>query len=209
MFLRHMQNVTAGTGSSTFSTGLHHDTYMNSREAEFNAAFEKHSDELFRHASMRLPSRDRALELTQETFLKVWQFLSKGEHIDKFRPFLYRVLNNLIIDEYRKHKTQSLDAMMEDPETASAVEGNLLRDEFDMMETASVMFDGKVVLEAIKKLPDMYRVVIIMRFIDGLTPSEIAGHIKETENTVSVRLHRGIRKLRELLTSIRDDSAYA
>ena len=182
---------------------------MQNREQEFQEAFQKHSDELFRHASMRLSSRDRAIEIVQEAFMKAWQFLQRGEHIDTYRPFLYRTLNNLIIDEYRKHKSQSLDALMEDPETATAVEGRLLRDETDTFEKAASMFDAKIALKALKLLPDMYRVVVVMRFIDGLSPSEIAEHIKETENTVSVRIHRGLRKLRDLCTSISDDPTYA
>ena len=181
---------------------------MQDRTQEFKEAFEKHSDELFRHARMRLPSHDRALELTQEAFLKTWEYLRKGEIVENYRAFLYRSLNNLIIDEYRKKKTQSLDALLENPETTGAVEGKLLRDEFDMLETAATQFDAKKAMQAIHKLPDMYRVVIVMRYIDGLSPSEIAEHIRETENTVSVRIHRGIRKLRDLLTSESNEQPY-
>lgn len=174
---------------------------MEDRQQEFRDAFEKHSDELFRHATMRLSNRDRAMELTQETFLKAWEFLRRGEVIREYRPFLFRTLNNLVIDEYRKKKSTSLDAMMEDSETAAVVEGHLLRDETDIFEEAAVQYDVQRVLERVQDLPENYRAVIVLRYVDGFSPSEIASQIGESENAVSVRLHRGMRKLKELLAS--------
>ena len=174
---------------------------MQDRQEEFREVFEKHSDELFRHAALRLSNRDRALEVTQECFLRAWEFLERGEHIRQYRAFLYRTLNNLIIDEYRKKKSVSLDAMLEDTDTAQIVEGHLLRDETDIMEEAAVGYDAKRALEMVQQLPENYRAVIVMRYVDGLTPSEIADCLDESENAVSVRIHRGIRKLRELLSS--------
>ena len=40
-------------------------------------------------------------------------YVRSGHEVESFRPFLYKVLNNLIIDEYRKTKESSLDALME------------------------------------------------------------------------------------------------
>jgi RNA polymerase sigma-70 factor (ECF subfamily) len=127
--------------------------------------------------------------------------VAKGETIEQYRPFLYRVLNNLIIDEYRRHKTQSLDALLENEETAVAVEGQLLRDETDLFEEAAVKSDTERVLVLITRLPEQYRAVVVMRYVDGLSPQEIAESLGESENTVSVRIHRGMRKLRDLITS--------
>lgn len=170
-------------------------------ERTFLDAFEKHADELLRHASMRLPDRERAVDLTQECFLRAWDYLRKGGDIQQYRAFLYRILNNLIIDEYRKHKTQSLDAMLENEETSAAVEGTLLRDETNLFEEAAAAFDTKEALKLVSQLPDHYRVVVVMRYLDGLMPAEIAECLNESENNISVRIHRGIRKLRELATS--------
>jgi RNA polymerase sigma-70 factor (ECF subfamily) len=174
---------------------------MIDRQQEFREAFEKHSDELFRHASLRLSNRERALEITQETFLKAWEFLQKGEVIREYRPFLFRTLNNQIIDEYRRKKSTSLDAMMEGTETSAIVEGHLLRDETDIFEETATQYDAKRVLKHVQHLPENYRTVIVMRYVDGFSPSEIADQIGESENAVSVRLHRGMRKLKDLLAS--------
>ena len=98
---------------------------MKDIEQTFREAFEYHADELFRHASLRLPDHDRALELTQECFLKVLQYVQRGEEVREMRPFLFRTLRNLIIDEYRKGKSFSLDAMIE-VDDGGTIESDLL-----------------------------------------------------------------------------------
>ena len=77
---------------------------VSDHEARFLKAFEDYSDALFRHASLRISNRERAVDLVHDTFTKVWSYLRDGYEIESFRPFLYKVLNNLIIDEYRKRK---------------------------------------------------------------------------------------------------------
>jgi RNA polymerase sigma-70 factor (ECF subfamily) len=172
---------------------------MEDTKQQFSDLFEKHSDELFRHALLRLSDRERALELTQETFFKAWNYVSEGKEVRQHRSFLYRILNNLIIDEYRKHKTQSLDAMLENEETSTAVEAEFLRDEVNIEEEAMTRFDSARAVEALSKLPEQHKSVLVLRYIDGLSPKEIAESTGESENTISVRIHRGIKKLRALL----------
>src|SRR5882672_2885848 len=99
----------------------------------FTEGFERYSDELFRHCMLRLSDRERALELTQEAFLRAFEYSQKNE-IRELRPFLYRTLRHLIIDEYRKHKTVSLEAMAAQSERD--VEDYLPPDETNTLEAA-------------------------------------------------------------------------
>jgi RNA polymerase sigma-70 factor (ECF subfamily) len=152
---------------------------------------------------MRLSDRERAVELTQETFLRAWEYSQnareKGkEEIREWRPFLYRTLRNLIIDEYRKAKTYSLDEMVEGSESGD-IETLMPADEGNTFEAAMERFDAKRALMELKKLPDLYREVLTLRYIDGLSPKEIAEVLEESENVVSVRIHRGLRKLHDVL----------
>jgi len=172
---------------------------MQDRTQQFKAAFEAHNDELFRHAMLRLSDRERALELTQECFLRAWEYASRGEEIREVRPFLYRTLRHLIIDEYRKRKAYSLEAMAAEAE--AGVEDYLPPDESNTLEAAVDRFEGTAALEALQKLPDLYREALTLRYADGLSPKEIAHVIGESENVVSVRVHRGLKKLKELLES--------
>ncbi len=170
---------------------------MRDLQKDFERAFEAYNDELFRHASMRLRDRDRALELTQECFLKVWKYAQKAQ-VRELRPFLYRTLRHLIIDEYRRKKPVSLEAMVEGSEDMS-VEVLLPPDESNTLEAAIERFDGKRAMAALQKLPDAYREAIALRYVEGLSPKEIGEIVGESENAVSVRIHRGLKKLKELL----------
>ena len=172
---------------------------MRDLEKTFNHAFESYSDELFRHASMRMKDRDRALELTQECFMKVWEYAQKGGEIRELRPFLYRTLRHLIIDEYRRKKPVSLEQMVEGDGDERSVEDLLPQDESNTLEAAIERFEGKRALAALQELPDPYREALSLRYIDGLSPREIGDIVGETENSVSVRIHRGLKKLKELL----------
>lgn len=167
-------------------------------EHAFEEAFTRYSDELFRHCMLRVSDRERALEITQEAFLRTWEYVGRGNTVLEFRPFLYRTLKNLIIDEYRKQKTQSLDAMVDETE-GGTIEAILPPDESNTLEAAIDRFEGKRALEALQKLPDAYKEVLIMRYVEGLSPKEIAASLDENENAVSVRVHRGLKKLKELL----------
>jgi RNA polymerase sigma-70 factor (ECF subfamily) len=163
-------------------------------EARFLKAFDEYSDALFRHASLRVNDREKAVDLVHDTFTKVWSYIKDGYDIDNFKPFLYKVLNNLIIDTYRKKKEQSLDALLE-------LEG-VDESSFDELSESSVeslaaTIDGRRAFGLITELPDQYREVIIYRFIDQLGPKEIGELIEETENVVSVRIHRGLKFLRK------------
>lgn len=173
---------------------------MDSRtEKTFREAFETYSDALYRHAYFRLNDKERAYDLAQDAFLKAWDYVAGGGEIKQYKSFLYRILHNLIIDEYRKKKPSSLDALLEDESVAHAVEarmaeGSLHETEESLDETALL----ETIRSRIPELPEDYRVALTMRFIDGLSTGEIAETLGASENVVSVRIHRGISKLRIL-----------
>lgn len=171
-------------------------------EQAYLEAYRMYSDALFRHASFRVSNRDRAVELVQDTFLKAWDYAAGGGEVQEFKSFLYRILNNLIIDEYRKKKSTSLDAILEND--TGDMEMKLSEGSAREVEEG---IDERTAIESIRaripELPDTYREVITLRYIDGFTPKEIATMIGISENTVSVRIHRGTHKLRELCTNKR------
>ena len=170
------------------------DSIKKDHEERFLKAFEEYSDALFRHAFLRISDREKAIDIVHDTFTKVWSYVRAGHDIEAFRPFLYKVLNNLIIDEYRKTKEASLDALFE---VEGVDEGSFDDLTSNTVESLAAILDGKQVFAMLDELPDTYREVIILRFVDELGPKEISNLIEESENVVSVRLHRALRLLRE------------
>jgi RNA polymerase sigma-70 factor, ECF subfamily len=180
-----------------------HDT--EDHEARFLKAFDEYNDALFRHALLRVSNREKAVDLVHDTFTKVWVYLRGGYEIDNFRPFLYKVLNNLIIDEYRRRKESSLDALLE---IDGVDEGSFDELSESTTEALAATIDGKKAFELLEEIPDQYREVIILRFVDQLGPREIAKLIEESENVVSVRIHRGLKMLRQKIEAL-DEQAEA
>lgn len=170
-----------------------HDIEEN-HEERFLKAFDEFNDALFRHAFLRVSNREKAIDLVHDTFTKVWTYLKNGYEIDNFRPFLYKVLNNLIIDEYRRRKESSLDALFE---MDGVDEGSFEELSESTAEALAATIDGKKAFELLDELPDQYREVIILRFVDQLGPREISLLVEESENVVSVRIHRGLKMLRQ------------
>jgi len=154
------------------------------------AAYDEHSNALFRHVQLRVRDREAALDIVQETFSRAWLYLSQGKKIDYMRAFLYRVANNLIVDGSRKKRASSLDKMMEE-------DGFEPQDEF--AKDPSEIPQAREAMALLKSLEDIYRTAITMRFIDQMTPKEIAKELGVSENVVSVRIHRGIARLSKMM----------
>ena len=143
---------------------------------------------LLRHAQFRVGDHGVCDDLVQDTFMKTWLYLVKAGKIDLMKPFLYHVLNCLIIDEYRKKKSTSLDVLLD----KGFEPGN------DDFGRAVDMLDGTVAVTLIKALPMAYQKIMTLRYIDDLSLSEIALETGLTKNSVAVKTHRGMEKLRML-----------
>jgi RNA polymerase sigma-70 factor (ECF subfamily) len=155
-------------------------------EKNFLKAYDEFSDAIFRYCLFKVSDRDVAKDITQDTFKKTWEYIISGKEIRDTKPFLYRVANNLIIDLYRKRKEDfSLDKMRE--------EG------FDVQSRDNIEMESDIhcILEEISKLGDNCKSSLIMRFVEDMRVKDIADILNLSENTLSVRLKRCIRKLSE------------
>ena len=148
-------------------------------------AYKDHQKSLLKQAFFKLSDEDLSSDLVQTTFLKTWEYLLKEEKINHVRGFLFHILNNLVIDEYRKTKDVSLDMLQE--------EGFQI--EFDDSDKLIDQADGKTAMLLIPLLKDKYRKVVSMRFEEETTIKEIAEATQQSNNTVVVQIHRGINEL--------------
>ncbi|MEK7480056.1 MAG: RNA polymerase sigma factor [Patescibacteria group bacterium] len=158
------------------------------RQAQLTAAHHDYQKALSSYAFFKVSDRTLSDDLVQDTFMKTWRYLVKGGKIDLMKSFLYHILNNLIIDEYRKHKSTSLDVLVEKGFEPS----------FDHSARLFDAVDGKAALSLIKRPPEKYRKVMRMRYVQDLSLKEIALLTGQTANTIAVQLHRGLAKLKLL-----------
>jgi RNA polymerase sigma-70 factor (ECF subfamily) len=158
-------------------------------EQAFTEAYEAYADAIFRHCYFNGGNRELALEYMQEAFMKTWEYLSEGKSIENVRAFLYRTATNLMINASRKKKEVSLDELQEKGFDPGVTEDWQNRD---------TVAESKVV-ETLKKVDESYRQVLVLRYVEGLSPVEIAEVLGETANVISVRIYRGLKQLRAFM----------
>lgn len=160
-------------------------------QESFLAAYDQYSDAIFRHCYFRVFDRERGKDLMQEVFLRAWEYLARGEEVLNMRAFLYRIANNLIVDESRKKRETSLERLQEDG-------FDLGKDETEQWQSR---LDRERILGTLDQLDKGYRDILVMRYVKDLSPSEIAEMTGESANTVSVRIYRGLKQLRTKLVN--------
>ena len=146
-------------------------------------------------------SRD-AEDVVQETFINVFRYLNDFRYETKFKNWLYRIAASNCIKKRRKSKFAperelSLEEFMPQDETAV---------EHQVPAWATLPLDqvlneelGRTLKQAIVEVPEKYRVVLILRDIEGFSTEESAQILNLTPANIKVRLHRARLFLREKL----------
>lgn len=164
----------------------------NERVKTLTSAYRNYKKGMNAYAFFKVHNSAASEDLVQDTFIKTWKYLVKEGKIELMKPFLYHVLNQLIIDEYRKkyrkRKVTSLDALLEKGFDSG----------FDQSERIVDRMDGKSALLLIQHLPEKYKRVIHMRYVQELSLEEISLITSQSKNAVAVQAHRGLAKLKEL-----------
>jgi RNA polymerase sigma-70 factor (ECF subfamily) len=158
------------------------------QQALLTTAYSDHAKGLMSYALYKLNNASLSDDLVQDTFSKTWKYLAKEGKIDIMKAFLYHILNNLIVDEYRKKKNTSLDLLLEKGYEPSA----------DTRERLVDFLDGKKALLLIARLPIKYQKIMRMRYVQDLGLKEMSLVTGLTRNTLSVQLYRGLTKLKAL-----------
>ena len=73
---------------------------------EYNKCVDLYSDNIFRFALSSMHDMDAANDVVQDTFMRLWQHVEKV-NLDSAKPYLFKIANNLMIDQFRKKKFES------------------------------------------------------------------------------------------------------
>ncbi|GKV55047.1 ECF RNA polymerase sigma factor SigW [Sporosarcina sp. NCCP-2222] len=144
-----------------------------------------------------LGNRQEAEDIAQEAFVRAYVNIHTYDQKRKFSTWLFRIATNLCIDRIRKKKPDYyLDAEVPGTEGLNmysqiAATGDLPEEEVEKMETQE-----RIQYE-IGRLPDKYRSVIILRYMEELPLQEISDILELPLGTVKTRVHRGREALRK------------
>jgi len=158
-------------------------------QRQFEAIMVPHMDVLYSYGLYLTGDQDSANDLLQETFLKAFRFFDKFEEGTNARAWLYRIMRNTFINEYRRVKR--LPDLVEYDEQISSYQ-MLPREaeETDLRHQINgELFDDEIA-GAISALPEKFKSVIILRDVEDLPYEEIADALDIPIGTVRSRLHR-------------------
>jgi len=165
----------------------------------FGEIVELYKDKVFQLCFRMLGNRHEAEDLAQEAFVRAFVNIHSFKINMKFSTWLYRIATNLCIDRLRKKKPDyHLDAEVAGTEGLnmySQIASDTLKPE---EEVASLELQESI-QEEITKLPEKYRSVIVLKYIEELSLKEISDILDLPVGTVKTRIHRGREALRKQL----------
>jgi RNA polymerase sigma-70 factor, ECF subfamily len=143
---------------------------------------------------------DGAVDLAQETFVRLYRAVDRYQTSYAFSTYLYRIATNLAISELRKRKRRKLVSLTGFFQTTDRGEAR----EFDPVDERPLIDRELVATErrqavqrAISTLPEKYRAPLILRDVEGCSYEEIARILQTSEGTVKSRISRARDFLRE------------
>lgn len=161
-----------------------------------------YKDKVFQLCYRMLGDRHEAEDIAQEAFLRAYVNIHTFQMNRKFSTWLYRIATNLCIDRMRKKKPDYfLDAEVAGTEGLDMY--SQLPSDTKLPEEELVNLELKERIEVeIQKLPDKYRSVIVLKYIEDLSLKEISDILHLPLGTVKTRIHRGRDALRKSLRSL-------
>jgi len=178
------------------------------RYVVFNAEFIPHIDSMYNFAFRLTNDEDDANDLVQDTYMKAFRFINSFQQGTNAKAWLFRILKNSFINDYRKKSKQPAKVDYQEVETTYNSESTDAESTTDLRtETVQDMI-GDEVATALNSLPVDFRTVIILCDIEGFTYEEMAKILDIPIGTVRSRLHRARNLLKEKLRSYANTMGY-
>ncbi len=157
----------------------------------FAELYDLYFKQIYRYIYFKVPTKERAEDLSSEVFLKSWEYINKHNNtVKNFQAFIYQIARNLIADFYKKNRELPLEYA-----SGSAVEDHSFQRKIENIS------DWQILEKSLRKLGQInekWQEVIVLRHIEDLSTKEIAKIMNESHANVRVLLHRALEKLKEL-----------
>ena len=172
----------------------------------FNQLVTRHRQRCFAMIYQMVRNEEDAWDLAQDGFVRAWRSLANFRGQSSFFTWLYRIMTNVTLDWLRRKKIQSGQEFDDSIGLPGIAPGAVTAPQATV-EPATRLADQEIrvrVDEAIARLSDEHRTVIVMREIDGLEYHEIAEAIGCSIGTVMSRLFYARKKLQTMLRDVHE-----
>lgn len=165
----------------------------------FGGIYDLYVKSVYRFIYFKVNSREEAEDLTSETFLKTWHYISKSEKskkINNLKAFLYQTASNLVVDFYRKK------ALLPFPFNPADNEANIADQRLSDADAMEKDDEARALKKALKNIPENYCDIIVWYYLEDAKISEISKIIEKSEGAVRVLIHRALKSLKREMEKI-------
>jgi RNA polymerase sigma-70 factor (ECF subfamily) len=175
----------------------------------FSQGVEANMDSLYSVARRLTRNAADAEDLVAEAVAKAWQAIHKLEDRERFRPWIFRILHNCFISDYRKKSVRPKEMSYdENPDSEDKLEiaSLLIKQPNEFLcwwanpeqEIISNML-GEDIMNAIESLPEVFRMAVVLINVEGLSYDEAAEALGVSPGTIRSRMNRGRTLLQKAL----------
>nr|MBA2408012.1 sigma-70 family RNA polymerase sigma factor [Chitinophagales bacterium] len=175
------------------------DIIKKSNDQLFEKEFLPQVEALYNFAFHLTYNEEDANDLVQDTFLKAYRFINSYERGTNAKAWLFKILKNGFINEYRRKTRLPNEVDYEDFLTYQETDDGAQVGELDLRDDLFKGLIGDEVTKAVNELPVDFRTVILLCDVEGFTYEEIAKIIDIPIGTVRSRLHRARNLMKEKL----------
>lgn len=178
------------------------------KQRAFNAEILPHLDSLYNYALRLTTDQSDAEDLVQDSIVKAYRFFDSYEKGTNAKAWLFRILKNSFINNYRKHQKlpQSVDYDEVSPYFESVRSEQMETTDLENIIFRNLMDDNFT--SALAKLPEDFRTVVLLCDVDGFTYEEISNMLDVPIGTIRSRLHRGRNLLKTELYELAKKRGY-
>jgi RNA polymerase sigma-70 factor (ECF subfamily) len=168
----------------------------------FHDLVKRYEQKLYNFSLRMCRNPSDAEDLVQETFLNVFRYLKDFRYETKFKNWLYRIAASTCIKKRRKSKfAPERELSLEEFIPKDEAEAQQQTPDWALMPLEKLLNEelANMIHQAILSLPDKYRLIIVLRDVEGFSTAETAHILNLSPSNVKVRLHRARLFLREKL----------
>lgn len=161
----------------------------------FSKLYDAFVTPLYRYVFFKVKNEE-VEDIVETVFLKAWENIHqyKLRKNTSFGAWLFRIAHNLVVDHYRTEESRLEESITE---FAEKIQDE--RVEHNPLKATVREFDSQVLKQALNKLSDSYRQIIVLKFLNELDNCEISQILHKSEGSLRILQHRALHALKDIL----------